>query len=345
MSKLVFLMTLLCASTPLLGQESTPNFEREILPILKRSCFDCHGNPATDIKGRRKKPKGGVRLDAPRFILEELSSGDSVVAPGDPDSSLLFELVSLPADDDDLMPPEGGRLAEAELSLIKRWIAAGAPFADWKGSAAGAEVAAPVTTKPRIVKKSATAAVYEALGKGLKPLPAERLKAAAGEELDIAAVAAGSGLLSVSCSAREEKVTDEVLKRLASIADHIVELRLARSRVTDKGMKHLAAMPRLVHLDLKRTAVGDKGCAELSACKELRVLNLHDSEVGDAGLPHLVQLPHLESLYLWGSAATEKGIAVLQKRLPELQIVHRPRLPDPAPPGEGAGGRRRRGAN
>ena len=38
------------------------DFEKQVLPILKESCFKCHEKEHED-GGKIKKPKGGLRLD------------------------------------------------------------------------------------------------------------------------------------------------------------------------------------------------------------------------------------------------------------------------------------------
>ncbi|MEO0416303.1 MAG: DUF1549 domain-containing protein, partial [Verrucomicrobiota bacterium] len=78
---------------------------------------------------------------------------------GKPDESLLIELVALPADDDDIMPPKGRTLHDHEIQTLRNWIAQGAEFpnditlvardeADFKG-------AEPLDTKGKKIVKIA----------------------------------------------------------------------------------------------------------------------------------------------------------------------------------------------
>ena len=101
------------------------DFEKHVLPILERSCFECHS-------GQLKKPKGGIRLDDVELIREK-SRSDNLVLPHKPDKSTLVRSISLNKDDDDLMPPpsEGKPLNAEEIALIRRWVDEGANFGSW----------------------------------------------------------------------------------------------------------------------------------------------------------------------------------------------------------------------
>jgi len=84
------------------GEEAKVDFAKDIQPILEFNCVTCHNS---------EKTKGGLRFDLRAEFLKGGEGGASLVA-GKPDESLLMELVTLPADDSDLMPPEGGPLHE-----------------------------------------------------------------------------------------------------------------------------------------------------------------------------------------------------------------------------------------
>jgi hypothetical protein len=97
------------------------DFSREILPILSDACFRCHGPDP----GTRKKQ---LRLDQ-REGLFRTRNDITVVSPGHPENSdLILRITS--KDEDDVMPPrESNRqLKPAEIELLKRWVASGAPW-------------------------------------------------------------------------------------------------------------------------------------------------------------------------------------------------------------------------
>src|SRR5687767_2523703 len=93
-----------------------PMFERDVRPILKAHCLQCHGE--------EEETKGGVDLRLRRFMLRELDGGRHVLAPGKPEQSEMLLLIR-----EGEMPKRGGKLQPAQIELLERWIAAGAPTA------------------------------------------------------------------------------------------------------------------------------------------------------------------------------------------------------------------------
>src|SRR5229473_1640028 len=89
-----------------------PTFEKDIRPILKAHCFDCHGEG--------EKLKGGLDLRLQRLMLKGGDDG-LVIVPGKPDQSLLFKLVQSGE-----MPKRDKKLTREQAALIKHWIATGA---------------------------------------------------------------------------------------------------------------------------------------------------------------------------------------------------------------------------
>ena len=78
------------------GAADRVDFEKQILPIFEQKCFECHSG------GGKKKPKAGLRLDVAEAIIKG-TKREKIIEPHRPDDSILIEVISLPADDDDLM--------------------------------------------------------------------------------------------------------------------------------------------------------------------------------------------------------------------------------------------------
>jgi hypothetical protein len=99
----------------------TVDFNRQILPILSDACFHCHG---PDSATREAK----LRLDQ-RDGLFRTRNEVTVVTPGHPETSELFIRVTS-KDEEEMMPPPKAnrRLTSGEVDLLRRWIAAGAPW-------------------------------------------------------------------------------------------------------------------------------------------------------------------------------------------------------------------------
>jgi mono/diheme cytochrome c family protein len=108
---------------------STPDFAREVRPLLEEHCFKCHGP---------EKQKGGLRFDAREGAFKTGESGEKAIVPGQATRSRLIKLVSS-KDDDERMPSKGEPLSSAQIDLLKRWIDAGA---DWPEAVAPSRVRA-----------------------------------------------------------------------------------------------------------------------------------------------------------------------------------------------------------
>ncbi|HWH77049.1 MAG TPA: DUF1549 domain-containing protein, partial [Candidatus Binatus sp.] len=87
-------------------------FEKDIRPILKAHCFDCHGEG--------EKLRGGLDLRLRRLMLKGGDEGP-VIVPGKPEKSQLFKLVHSGE-----MPKRGQKLTPDQVTLIRQWIAGGA---------------------------------------------------------------------------------------------------------------------------------------------------------------------------------------------------------------------------
>ncbi len=104
---------------PEIEHDGPVEFEKEILPILRRKCLACHNN--TDAES-------DLVLESPAAILKGGSEGPSVIA-GKSAESLLLQVVT--GASEPVMPPEdndvGAKpLTANELGLLKLWIDEGA---------------------------------------------------------------------------------------------------------------------------------------------------------------------------------------------------------------------------
>ncbi|MBI3413760.1 MAG: SUMF1/EgtB/PvdO family nonheme iron enzyme [Verrucomicrobia bacterium] len=98
------------------------DFVRDIQPILEFNCVACH---------REGQTKGDLRLDNKSDAFKGGKNG-LAIAPNDPKGSKLFTSVTLPPEDDDLMPPtkKGGPLPKDKIELLRSWIEQGAVWPD-----------------------------------------------------------------------------------------------------------------------------------------------------------------------------------------------------------------------
>ena len=103
------------------GEEHV-EFNREIRPILTKHCTACHGGV---------KEAGEISFIYRAKALGKGKSGEHPIVPGKPaESDMLRRIRS--SDPDEVMPKpkHGPRLADAEITLIERWIRQGAEWQD-----------------------------------------------------------------------------------------------------------------------------------------------------------------------------------------------------------------------
>ncbi len=90
-------------------------FEKDVRPILKAHCFQCHGEEGVT--------KGGLDVRLARFIRKGGKEGPAIV-PGKADESHLLELVKAGE-----MPKDKAKLKDRDIATLEAWIAQGAPTA------------------------------------------------------------------------------------------------------------------------------------------------------------------------------------------------------------------------
>lgn len=111
----VFLAGCVCAPALILAGDANLTFEKDVRPILKAHCFQCHAE--------EEKHEGNLDLRLTRLIAKGGDSGPALVA-GKSTESLLIERIAAGE-----MPPEGKKLPESDLTVLRAWIDQGAKTA------------------------------------------------------------------------------------------------------------------------------------------------------------------------------------------------------------------------
>ncbi len=99
-----------CQSVAL--QAAPLSFERDIRPILKTNCFQCHGE--------EKEIKGDLDVRMKRFLEKGGETGPAIVV-GKPEESLLIEQL-----EKGKMPKKGKKVKPEDIEKIAQWIREGA---------------------------------------------------------------------------------------------------------------------------------------------------------------------------------------------------------------------------
>ncbi|NNF14264.1 MAG: DUF1549 domain-containing protein [Gemmatimonadetes bacterium] len=99
------------------GQSADDFFESRVRPVLAQKCADCHSE---------RRRRGGLRVTSLDDLLRGGRSGPAIV-PGDPDASLLIQVVRHEVEDLE-MPQDADPLSAREIEGLVEWIQMDAPW-------------------------------------------------------------------------------------------------------------------------------------------------------------------------------------------------------------------------
>jgi len=93
------------------------DFEKDILPIFKESCIDCHGPD---------EQESSFRVDSRVGLLKGGDWGEPGIVPGDLTKGLLISAIGY--EDSNLEMPPDEKLSDEKIKLIRRWVKEGAKW-------------------------------------------------------------------------------------------------------------------------------------------------------------------------------------------------------------------------
>jgi YHS domain-containing protein/uncharacterized membrane protein len=320
---------------PQIPEPVMASFEEHLAPMIKARCEKCHG---------ARKSKGDLRMDSVDAILAGGENGEIIVfgmGIDRPEGSVIIEeseiyqRLLLPLEDDDHMPPESKtQLTESEIELIRLWLEAGAPFEEAFELGVGKQLPVPTveeeapakptesTTKPEGETSAVSGQNQPVPSAGpRKPAPAEALFALTDALIHVQPVEPGSNKLWIDFAAPAATIDDaQAHALLEPLQNHVGELSLARTKITDASLTQIAAMPGLTRLDLRNTAITDAGLATLKDHQGLCELVLSQTQVTDEAATTLHSLPALKRLWVWDAKMTADGLVALRKSMPHVHI-------------------------
>ena len=93
------------------------DFAKDIQPLFRQNCHKCHGS---------SRHEAGLRLDRRDDALNGGDSGPAFVAGKSAESRLIKYVAGV--DPDVVMPPEGDKLSDEQIGLLRAWIDQGAKW-------------------------------------------------------------------------------------------------------------------------------------------------------------------------------------------------------------------------
>src|SRR3954465_13554314 len=106
-----WLVGIACGLVLPMARAEAVDFVRDVQPIFKASCYECHGE---------KKPKGKLRLDRNALAMKGGANGAAIV-PGKGRESYLVKRLRGDGGED-RMPLDHDPLSAAQFALVERWI-------------------------------------------------------------------------------------------------------------------------------------------------------------------------------------------------------------------------------
>src|SRR5262245_27206283 len=111
---LLFLVAGLAHAQPPKTEPAAVTYKDHVLPVLRKHCANCH---------TPDKSKSDLDVTTYQALMAGGASGEAV-KPGNSGQSLLYRVTSHEVEPN--MPPKG-KIPDADLAVIKKWIDAGAP--------------------------------------------------------------------------------------------------------------------------------------------------------------------------------------------------------------------------
>jgi uncharacterized membrane protein len=261
-------------------------FEHVIQPILSRRCGSCHNGDTY---------KGELDFDSYEALMAGENSNQLLsVTDHDINSSGLFERLTLPIDNEEVMPPKGKlRLTREELEILAWWLNSGHKDQELFVALEPDEDIVKYVSNERNKKNSSVVrAQREELKKHIK-----RLEDRYG--IPIRFVADESVYVSVNMQFSSRAITDDTIKDLKPLEQHIVELNLENSQVTDESLEAISRMTPLKFLNLRNAKIAGANLELLKSLEHLAVLNISDNDLKSGALDVLNDHGSLEKIYFW----------------------------------------------
>ena len=266
-----------------------------IQPIFDQKCVSCH-NP--------KKTKGKLLLHDINGIMSG-GVGGPIISTINPEQSEILKRINLARDEKKHMPPKVKiQLSIAEKKLIEQWIILGAPI---NKNISELRLSTDLFTSFFPVDETG---IYPDLL--LEVLDMEMIDSLRSLGLQVSPIYRNSPLLKISAINKND-FNDKNALVFLNILDHIVDLDLGQTQVTDSVFEVLKELKHLTILKLNHTAVSGINLKKLNSLKYLKKINLVDSNFDEVFIDAMYFFPALEKVYLYGTPSGSSSIEIPKK--------------------------------
>ena len=272
--------------------QDLPLYSGVIQPILDQKCVSCH-NP--------KKSKGELLLHNLKGIMSGGEEGP-IISMSSPMESEILKRIHLPREEKKHMPPKAkNQLSKAEKKLIDHWVLQGAPK-----NKTIAELGLSTSYFTSFFPIDETGIYPEPL---LKPLSRLHMDSLISKGLLVAPIYKNSSLLKIS-AINSPDFGDQDAEVLLKAMEHIVDLDIGQTQVTDSIFEILQQLKNLTVLKLNKTFISGSEIKKLTILEYLKQINLVHSNFEADYLEDLYSFPALEKVYLFGIPLNTSDIEI-----------------------------------
>lgn len=258
-------------------------YEDVIAPILNNKCVSCHN---------KKRAKGDLLLNSKENILKGGENGE-VISLSSLDESPLYARLILPEHHEDHMPPKDKpQPTKEEITLVKNWILAKAPFEGTIG-----ELGMQKELFEPFFPKTSNEDYPEV---EVAEAPIDSINKIKQQGIHIQPLSESSYFLSVSCINKPD-FADKDFSYLLAVGEQIAALDLGGTQITDAIFEQMIRLPHLTILKIDNTAITGQQLGLLGQLEYLRVLNMTGTQFKKEHLSKFSSLHSLRSVYLFNT--------------------------------------------
>lgn len=276
-------------------------YQAAIAPVFQQKCVSCHGPDKT---------KGDLQLNTPENILKGGKGGNILTGSSDK-VAILLERIYLPQTHDDHMPPEGKtQLTSEEISLLNKWIKAGADFAT-KLNALPKDDSLYLIANAVIPKPEQTVELNENL---------PDLDEFNTNYCTVSYQFSGSGKVEVNFF-QGSFYDRESLKKLEKIKEIIVYLNMQGMPLKKEDLDMILQFSNLEKLNLNYTGLDIHLLEELKMLSNLKNLSISGIKCDKTSLDEFLKDAKFTSLTVWTDNVDKNQLKNIISKYPNIDIV------------------------
>lgn len=277
-----------------------------IKPLIHNNCFACHNS---------NDNYGGLILENYNDFFKE-SDHSMPVMSGNPDKSELFKRVSLPNNNEKVMPPKGQRFSYTDIQILKYWIENGADsLASFNSSNMDKELVSLINRDYGLDYSSRP--YYEKVQvDSLDEKLLTQLRRSGFKSNYL-----GKNNLLMDVEFRGDSIGIEHIDILNLISSQITFLKISNCNLSDELVEKIGNIEHLTKIDFSKNKITDSVVSFLIEQENLEVANLNETSITKTPLQQLLSESAVQRIYVWNTKLTTEDVLSLKKSYPDVEII------------------------